>query len=181
MSVTPSNAMLGPVSIFTGTFGATEPVNAGTAPGVGWTDIGGTTDGATLTLGRTYTSMRFDQIGMDVGAQLTAQEVTVSTNMGEPTLANFRIALNLLDDAGTELEWGGEDIVNDEPNYRAVLLQGKKPGGGPRMWVVRRTLSVESIGVPFKVDGQTFFPVTWKGYYISPSVKAVRTSDTPAA
>lgn len=180
MAVTTSQLLMGPVSIWVGAFGATEPANAGAAPGGTWFDIGGTTDGATLNLGQTYTPLVADQIPMEAGAQVTKQEVTVATNMAEPTLANFRRGLNQAASAATTLEWGGEDIVNSDPNYSAVLLQGKKPGGGPRMWIVRRVLSVESVGVPFKLDGQTVIPITWRGYYISPSIRAVKIDETPA-
>lgn len=179
MTVTATNAMGGPVRVFTGLVGAVEPINAGTAPGVGWTDAGGTQGGATLTLGQAYTDYQFDQVGMKVGADLSSQMTEVTTNIAEATLANLRLLLNQAANAATNLEVLGDDLTNSSPLYSAILLLGKKPGGGPRMWVVRRTLSTKNIGVPFKKDGQTFFPVTWEGYYVSSSIKAVRIDDTP--
>lgn len=183
MSVNPSNLLMGPVSILVANFGATEPVDAVVAPGAGWTDPGGTTDGATLNFGQTYTPLKVDQIGMDAGAQVTAQEVTVSTNLAEVTLDNLRLAINqAAAPTVDEMEFGGEDITNVDPLYRAIMLRGRKPGTAiPRMWIVRRTLSTEGIGVPFKKDGQTMYPITWRGYYVSASVRAVRVSEKPAA
>lgn len=181
MGVTASNAMMGPVSFYTGVFAVAEPVDAEIAPGVGWTDAGGTSGGATLNLGQTHTPIRFDQIPMDVGSRLTNQECSVVTQMAEPTLENLQLALNDQQTITDELEWGGELASNEEPDYAAVMLRGTKPGGGPRMWIVRRCLSVEQVGVAFSLDGQTVVPVTMKGFFVSQSVKAVRISDKPAA
>lgn len=178
MGVTPSQLMMGPVEIRLGIFGLAEPPDAQTAPAAGWVDAGGTMGGATLTMGQTYTPLVADQIGLAAGGQLTAQEATVATQFAEPTLEVFRAALNQLSDsAEDELEWGGEDITNSEPNYQAVMLRGRKPGGGPRMWVVRRCLSTEGIGVPFQKEGQTVVPVTFSAYYVSKTVRSVRISD----
>lgn len=181
MAVTTSALLQGPADVFVGAFGATEPANAATAPGVGWTDCGGTTDGVTLTLGQTYSNMSVDQVAMPVGSRLTEQSATVATNLAEVTLANIRRALNQATSAATTLEFGGEDIVNSDPTYQAVLLRGRAPGGTPRLVILRRTLSTESIGVPFQKDGMTVLPVTWTAYYVSQSIKAVKIDDTPGS
>lgn len=179
MAVTASNLMMGPVFFWFGDFGTTEPVDAEVDPGVGWTDAGGSLGGATLNLGQTRTPLRVDQVPMDVGSRLTNQECSVATQLAEPTLENLQLALNDTQTITDELEWGGEVASNSEPDYKAVMLRGTKPGGGPRMWIVRRCLSVETVGVPFSLDGQTVVPVTLKGYFVSQSIKAVRISDKP--
>jgi hypothetical protein len=181
MPVVATNTLQGPVTIYHGAFGATEPTDAETAPGVGWTDLGGTTDGATLTLGQTYSNMVVDQVAMPVGSRLTEQMTTVATNLAEATLANLRRVLNQATSAATTLEFGGEDIVNADPGYSAILLKGSAPGGAPRLWIVRRTLATESVGIPFQKDGMTVLPVTWTAYYVSSSIKAVKIDDTPGA
>jgi hypothetical protein len=179
VTVTATNAMGGPIRLFTGLVGVTEPVNAGTAPGVGWTEAGGTEGGATLTLQQGLTTYKYDQVTMDVGADYQTEGAVVETNIAEPTLANLRLALNQAASAATDLEWGGRDLTNSSPLFSAVLLLGKKPGGGPRLWIVRRTLSTKDVGVPFKRDGQTVFPVAWTAFYVSSSITAVRVDDTP--
>lgn len=181
MGVTTSNLLQGPVAVHVGLFGATEPANAEGVISPNFTDVGGTTDGCTLTLGQTFSNMVVDQVPMPVGSRLTEQMATVTTNVAEATLANFRIALNQAVSAATTVEFGGDDIVNADPLYRAVLLKGRAPGGTPRLVIVRRALSTESIGVPFKKDGMTVVPVTWTAYYVSSSIKAVKIDDTPAA
>jgi hypothetical protein len=50
--VTPSNLLMGPAKISTGVVGATEPPSNATVLGAPWTDIGGTSGGATLTMAR---------------------------------------------------------------------------------------------------------------------------------
>lgn len=184
MGVTPSNTMLGPIELFTGLFGATEPANAAAAVGVGWTDRGGTLGGANLNLNPTYTPLVVDQVDMEVGAEKTGQEVSIATQLAEPTLENLRMALNDLStpEVGEEdeLEFGGTLLYNESSEYQAVMLRGRKPGGGPRMWIVRRVLVTEGIGIPFQKDGQTVIPVTFRGYFVSTSVRAVRVSDKAA-
>ncbi|NUR24993.1 MAG: hypothetical protein HOV83_03945 [Catenulispora sp.] len=179
MTTTTTNLLQGPADLWVAAFGATEPANAATAPAVAWVDAGSTDGGTTLTLGQTYSNMSVDQVAMPVGSRLTEQSAQVATTLAEATLANFRRALNQAVSAATTVEFGGEDIVNTDPAYQAVLLKGRAPGGTPRIVILRRTLSTESIGVPFQKDGKTVIPVTWTAYYVSPSIKAVKIDDTP--
>lgn len=182
MAVTTTNLLQGPADVFVATFGATEPADAETAPAAAWVDAGSTDGGVTLTLGQTFSNMTVDQVAMPVGSRLTEQMATVATTLAEATLANFRRALNQATSAATTVEFGGEDIVNSDPLYQAVLLRGRAPGGGtPRLVILRRTLSTESIGVPFQKDGKTVLPVTWTAYYVSASIKAVKIDETPGA
>lgn len=179
MTTTSTNLLQGPADLWVATFGATEPANAATAPAVAWVDAGSTDGGTTLTLGQTYSNMTVDQVAMPVGSRLTEQMTTVATTLAEATLPNLRRALNLAVSAATSVEFGGEDIVNTDPGYFAVLLKGRAPGGTPRIVILRRTLSTESIGVPFQKDGKTVLPITWTAFYVSSSIKAVKIDDTP--
>jgi hypothetical protein len=69
------------------------------------------------------------------------------------------------------------EIGNAEPPYSAVILRGQRPGGGSRLVIVRRCLSTESIGMSWTKDGKTMIPVTFEGYYVSKTIKAVRIDD----
>lgn len=178
MPVTPSNVLMGPAKIYTAPVGAAESASGATALAAAWIDLGGTSGGATLTIGQTYTPMTVDQIAMPVGSRKTEQMVSVATSMAEATLANLRMALNLASGAGTTVELDAE-ISNADPLYQAVCLEGQKPGGGARRIYVRRTLSTESIGMAFQKDGQTLVPVTFSAYYVSSTIKAVKIDDTP--
>ena len=96
----------------------------------------------------------------------------------EGTLDNLRRSLNALPDLATEFEFGGALTGNEEPNYSAVFLLGQKPGGGPRLIVVRRALSTENVELAWTKDGKTMIPVTFTGYFVSESILAVRVDDT---
>lgn len=179
VDVTTTNVLQGLVDIFTGSFGATEPADTGAViDSAVWTFTGATDGGATLTLGQSYSNKVVDQVALPVGAELVTQEATVAVNLAEATLANLRRAMNDSATTGTTFELNS-DVRNSEPNFVAVLLKGKGPGGDPRLVIVRRALSTASVGIPFKKDGLTVFPVTWSAYYVSTSVKAVKVDDTP--
>lgn len=178
MAVQTENLLMGPVEVYAGLTGAVEPTTADVAPGVGWTDLGGTDGGVVWTLGQTYTPMMVDQIAMAAGARKTDETITVATSLAEATLDNLRRVRNDLEAVATEYEFGGDLITNSDPNYSAILLRGSAPAGGPRLVVIRRTLSTEAIGIPFQKTEKTVFPVTWTAYYVSASVPAVRVDDT---
>lgn len=178
MAVTPENLLQGPVEVWHGAAGAAEPANAATIPGAGWTDLGGTDGGVTLTVGQTYTPMTVDQIAMAVDARLTDEVISVATNLAEATLDNLRRVRNATPDATGEYEFGGSLITNSSPNFSAILLRGQAPEGGPRLVVIRRTLSMEAIGIPFQKTEKTVFPATWNAFFVSTSVRAVRVDDT---
>lgn len=179
-TVTPANVFSGPADVWTGTFGATEPADAEAAPGVGWLNVGATDGGTTATITQTYFEHMVDQVDMAVGARRTALGITAATTMAEATLANLRRALNQVTSAATKIEISAEN-TNSEPNYAAVLLQGPGPAGAPRLFVIRRVLSTENISYGNQKDAKTGIPVTFKGYYISPSIAPFVIDDTPAA
>lgn len=179
--VNTTQIMAGPIAVFHGLFGAAEPLTAGAAIATPpWTLLGGTIGGATLTLGQTYRAQVVDQVAMKVGSQLTGQEAMIATQLAEITLANLRRALNQAASVATTLEFGNEDILNSAPLYSAILLKGRKPDTNtPRLWIMRKTLSTEGIGIPFQKDGDTVIPATWGAHYISASVAAVKIDETP--
>jgi hypothetical protein len=179
--ITTTNVLQGLADIFTGVFGAAEPANtAAVIDSTLWTFTGATDGGATLTLAQSYSNKMVDQVALPVGAELVTQEASVAVNLAEATLANLRRAMNAAASAGTSWELDS-DVRNSDPNFCAVLLKGKAPGGAPRLVIVRRALSTANVGVPFKKDGLTVFPVTWSAYYVSTSIKAVKVDDTPGA
>lgn len=180
MAVSVANLLAGPATIYVAPFGTTEPATPATPPAAGWVDVGGTDGGARLVMNTTYTPLTVDQIAGPVGSRLSDRTITVATSMAEATLANLRTALNLAVGTGTTLEVGAE-ISNSEPLYKAVMIVGQKPGGGPRLVILRRALSTESIEMAWTKDGKTMIPVTFSGYYVSSSISSIKIDDTPAA
>lgn len=180
MSITVTNLLQGPATIYVGPFGATEPTTADEVLDTAWKDVGATDSGAKLTITQKYSDMVIDQVALPVGTRLTEQSFSIDTALAEATLANLRIALNLASSTATELELD-PTISNSEPNYAAVLLVGQRPGGGNRVVIIRRALVTANVEMAFQKDKMTTVPVTFSGYYVSQSIKPIKIDDTPAA
>lgn len=180
MAVTVTNLVMGPGDLWVGTFGATEPADADAAPGVGWTNVGGTTGGTKVSAAQSYSDFELDQLALPAGARMTKQAYTMSTTLAEVTLANLRIALNQTADAGTTLSLPGE-ISNADPNYQAALLVTPKPGGGNRLVILRRVLSTANMDIDWTKDKQSGVPLTFTAYYVSPTVDPIFLDETPGA
>lgn len=180
--VTVTNLLQGPAVLYVGEPDDLEPQYTDTpiAPLV-WRDLGGTDGGARMVTGQTYSNMVVDQIALPVGSRLVSQEVTVATSLAEATLENLALALNQEAPVGGEIELDSE-ISNAEPLYRKFLIVGQKPGGGPRLIVIRRCLSTANVEMAWTKDNKTMIPVTFFGYYVDEATKALRISDavTPA-
>lgn len=175
MAVSTTNLIMGPGALYTGAVDATEPALAAvaTAPGVAFTDVGGTTDGVTLTINQEYTELAVDQIVDVPGRRLTRREITLQTNMAEPTLENLAIAMN----AGTVTDGTGyktlePDFDNSatQPNYKKLLFDGFAPGGLARRVVARKCLSTDNVSFAYSKSDQTVYSVTFSGHYVSASV-----------
>jgi hypothetical protein len=78
---------------------------------------------------------------------------------------------------GVGLVETGAMIGNSEPNYSSIILRGQKPGGGPRLAIIRRALSMETIGMSYEKANKTMIPVTFEGYFVSDAVNAFRIDD----
>jgi hypothetical protein len=183
MAVTARNIFAGPVDVHVAPFGAEEPADAVAPLSAAWRDVGGTSGGTRLLLNQTYADLEVDQVPESVGSFPTGRTVQVATTMAESTLENWATALNELEDAvvtagGTETLEPSNLSTDSEPNYGAVCLTGAGPSGKRRRFILRRALSVESIESDRNKTAQTGIPVTWKGHYVSPSIKPYRKMDT---
>lgn len=184
MSVTVANLIAGPGTLYTGAFGATEPAASavGTAPASAtWTDVGGTQDGVEIEISQDYMELEVDQLVDRVGSRLQKREITVKTNLAEPTLANLGLVLNggtTSASSGYSVYEPADDTSATQPTYKALLFDGWAPGDAKvRRVIVRKVLSIESVGTAYKKDGQTLFPVTFVGHYVSSTVKPFRVID----
>lgn len=68
-------------------------------------------------------------------------------------------------------------ITNADPLYKSVMLIGQKPGGGPRLIIVRRCLITDNIEMAWKKDDKTMIPCQFSGYYVSSSINPLRIED----
>lgn len=185
MTLDITNLALGPATLYRGAFGATEPfdfqVNS-TPAGSAWEDVGGTQDGTTLNVNQTYTELQVDQIVDSAGRRLTKRDVQVVTNLAEVNLDRLAIALNggtvTTNVGSTETYDPDDDISATQPDYSALIIDAWTTSSRRRRILVRKVLSIENVGIPYKKDAQTLFPITWGAHYVSPSIKPFRVVDS---
>lgn len=187
MSVLITNLVAGPLTIYTGTFGATEPVDTAvaSAPGGAFTDMGATSGGAKLKLDQKFFELKVDQLVDSAGRRLTDRDFSVKTNLAEATLANLKMALN---SAGTITTSGTGATLNDayepdaatsatQPTYICVLLDGYGPNGKRRRVILRKCLNIDAVETEYKKDGQTLFTVEFACHWVSTSIKPFKIID----
>lgn len=184
MPVTTTNLIMGPGELYTAAFGAAEPATVVTAPAVAWTNVGGTMDGVTLNISQEFTELEVDQVVDVPGRRLTKREMTIETNLAEPTLENFAIALNQAAPVTVTNEKTLEatnTAAAFTPTYTALLFDGIAPNGKRRRFIVRRALSTEGVETAYQKDEQTVLAVTWSAHYVSSSVAPFKIVDDVSA
>lgn len=181
MVVTATNLIQGPATIYAGAFGATEPATVGAAPGVGWTDLGGTKEGVTLNIEQTFSDLTVDQIIDVIARKRTGRNINVATSLAEPTLANLAPAIGNSEAVANVLELdNGDAAAGYSPDYGAILLDGIAPGGFRRRIILRKTLQTGNIALAYTKDGQTVIPVTFSLHWVSTSIAPMKIEDAIA-
>lgn len=193
------NLVQGPATVYIGTFDGTtarEPANAlvNTTPATSaWTDLGGTTDGVSLSINQEYKELEVDQVVDIPGRRLVKRDMSAKTNLAEPTLQNLLYSLNDVNGGSLGASGAGfagyyEPAFTDsatQPTYRALLLWGWAPGGSGaggttskrRMVHLRKVLSSDNVEFAYKKEDQTVFSVTWSVHYVSTSVAPFKIVD----
>lgn len=192
MGATVANLVQGPATLYIGTYDGTtarEPADAAvnTAPAASaWTDLGGTTDGATININQEYKELEVDQVVDIPGRRLTKRDMSVKTNLAEPTLDNLVVALN---DGTTATGSGFKNYTPaftdsaTQPTYRALIVHGWAPGSGAanqskrRMVLLRRVLSSDNVEFAYKKEDQTVLTVTFSVHYVSNSLSPFKIVD----
>lgn len=169
----------GPGTLYNAPFGTTEPADSAvnTAPpatgAAAWTNVGFTSGGIQLVIDQTYAELDADQIVDSPGRRITKREITVGTQLAQPTLENLALVMN----GGTVTTATGgfktfdpaTAISATQPTYTALILDGWTPEGNGfnRRFIGRRALSTDKITVDYKKDTQTFFSVLWNLHYVT--------------
>lgn len=183
MGVTASNFLAGPGALWIAAYGATEPADSNissTFSASGWTDIGGTQDGVTVSFEREFFELEADQIVDVPESRETKRVATVKTNMAEVTLTNLKYALGsgTVTASASYSTFEPDDVgASQAPTYWALCFVGKAPGLFNRRAFFRKCLSVESVESAYKKGEQTLYPVTWKVHYVSSAIKPWRLID----
>lgn len=185
MAGTPTNVFGGPVEVFVGPFGATEPDPATLDTlDVAWKPVGFTTGGVRQNVAVEYTRYMVDQVPMAVGHRINSRTITVATAMAEATLDNMAMAMGqaaaqvAVSGTGKTFELAADDPTTG-PDYAAVLLRGPGPNGRTRVAVYRRCLTVEGVQQENSRTDATGLPVTWEAAYVSPTVRPFRVIESP--
>jgi hypothetical protein len=186
VAITPFNITQGPAFLYWGQFGTTEPadstVGAGTAPGAGWTDVGGIMDGTSvlLEIDLTYTDQGVDQLPISTGARLTKHVATVTASLEETTLANLSLAMNQLATTSVQSNYTTlEPIVassSTQPSYTALVIDAQAPTlntgiAAKRRIILRKTLSQSKIAQESEKSKPAVYTCTWTCYYVSAGVQ----------
>src|SRR6516165_1437950 len=190
MAVNPSNVIQGPATIYCGAFGTTEPADTNAAliaaPGAGWTDMGATTGGVTVSIEHTYGVIKADQLVDNIGARLTGRTITVAMGLLEATLQNLLVAMNQAANISTLAGVTTFDPVTatsaTQPTYTALLVDGWAPTLGTgaaarRRFIVRKLLSDVKASAKYDLTTQVTWDSTFTAYYVSPSIAPFHIQD----
>lgn len=178
MTVTTTNLIQGPATLWVGIFGVAEPAAVATAPGTGWTELGATQGGIEVSVELTYTELDVDQVVDIPGQTLTKRVAKIKTNLAEATLINWVLSQNqLAADIATGAVEPANGLAAFTPNYAALLMDGISPGGFRRRFIARRCLQIGNPGLPYKKDGQVLIPVEYASHFVSSSIAPYKTVD----
>lgn len=189
MAVNPINLVMGPATFYVGAFGTTEPTdaNVATAPGSGWTDVGGTDGGVIFEIDGTYTDLNVDQIVMAVGSRLTELKPMVTATLSEITLTNLNQALNNIGTTGSGTGYSSLDInagsSATQPSYSALIIDGWAPANAStgaserRRVIVRKVLSQPKVKLAYDKKTQQGLETSFGVYYVSSTLAAVHIVD----
>lgn len=192
MAVTVTNLIAGPGTLYSGTaFTVTytqtpEPgdtaVNT-TPPATAWTDVGGTSDGVNLEVGREYMELEVDQIVDVPERRLTKRELSLATNLAEATLENLALSSNETA-AATVASASNYKTYNPtfstsatQPTYVPLIFDGYGPSQFRRRVIARKMLSVEPVGIAYKKDAQSMWSVRWAAHYVSSTLPPFKIVD----
>lgn len=189
MTVTVSNLIQGPGTLYVGTYSATgaqEPSSSAintTPASSAWTDLGATQDGVNFEIAREFSELAVDQIIDTPDRRQTKREFGFSTNLAEVTLENLARASNEATANVTSGSGYKEYLPDDNPFmpvYIATLFDGYAPGAYRRRVIGRRMLSTDPIPMVNKKDGQQLFAVKFMSHYVSSSTRPFRIVDQTA-
>lgn len=179
MTVTSTNLIQGPATLYHAPFGTAEPLTVATVPAAAWVDLGGTSDGVELSITDEFSVLSVDQIVYEVARRRTSRVVTIKTQLAEATLDNLARAINNTAPAAGALT-ADDGLAAFSPPYSAVLLDGIAPGGFRRRIIVRKVLGTDGAASSYKKDGMTLIPVTFTGHWVSASIAPFLITDATA-
>jgi hypothetical protein len=121
------------------------------------TPAGYTTDGVTMSVRSEFADIKVEEVVGAIKRILTEQEVQVTLNLAEGTIANLSKAIPGSSLAGATLTLGGGALQEVE-----IKLIGKNPAGFDRTITLTNCNPVGEVGIPYKKNEISVVPVTFK-------------------
>jgi hypothetical protein len=189
MSVVPSNLTQGPATVWYAVFGTSAPADSAvtSAPGSGFTDVGGTQGGVMAEIDNTYTDQVVDQLVDPIGTRLTKRDIMVTTQLAETTLANLATTMNALVTTSVQSGYTTLDLQTTtsatQPQYSTLIIDGWAPTTGTsevscrRRIIVWKAVAQTKVTLEYDMQKNGVYAVTWKAFYVSASVSPVHIVD----
>lgn len=132
---------------------------AGTAAGSITDEVGYTEDGVNFEYNPTVADIDVEEDTFPVERVITKEEVSVTCNMAEASLANLdnTIAGSIL--AGAVITIGGGTMQE-----KAIKVVGEAPSGATRTIYMPYVNPVGVVGQSYRKDNKTIVPVTFKAF-----------------
>ncbi len=158
---TVANVLVGDVTIsidgaLLGTGGLEE---AGLLPLTGFY----TMDGVTLTISSEVANIKVEETVGTIIRKLIDQEVTVTLNFAEGSLANWVAAIpgSHIDVAGNIVTIGGGQAGGALLPVFVLVLTGLDPGAGNRVMTLDNVNPIGEVGIPYKKGEVSMIPLTF--------------------
>lgn len=119
--------------------------------------VGYTVDGVTMTIRTELADIKVEELVGTINRTMTDQEVEVTMNLAEGTLANLAAAIPGSTLQSSVLTLGGGTLQDVE-----IIITGTKPGGGDRVITLNNCNPTGEVGIPFKKGEISVIPVTFK-------------------
>lgn len=119
--------------------------------------LGYTEDGVTMTISTDFFDVNVEEVIGSIHRVMTHQEIVVTLNMAESSLANMLIAVPGSSLAGAVLTLGNGSL-GEEP----LQLVGTNPAGNARTILLTEVNPVGEVGIPYKKGAVSIVPVSFK-------------------
>jgi hypothetical protein len=186
-TITTSNLIQGPGTLYSGAFASVEPINAAInttpATSASWTDVGGTKDGTSINIAREFAELTVDQLVDTPERRMTKRDVTIETNLAEVTLENLANVANdtaPVAGSGIKVYEPSDSDFDPSPTYLAHIFDGYAPSGYRRRFIARKTLAVDDVNIAYKKEDQTVLTAKLTLHYVSSGTKMFKVVDQTA-
>lgn len=155
-----------------------DTVNLGAAWPVGWTYIGATDAGVTLTVNTNTQDITIEEQSTPALVTVTTKDVTVGFALAEDTVANMKTAYGggtLTTQAAATGTIGKDTLVlSDTLDQLAVGFEGINPKGFFRRVYIPVAMSIASVATPYRrAAAKRMYPTTLRAICAPSSIQIV--------